>query len=67
LIEFLTTELELSSTFVRIAEQNREIGGDEYERSLQNARKALETIRHFEGRITDPEAWQRIHERGDTN
>ena len=67
LIQFLTVELELSFSFARNAQEDRERENDErYKRSVQNARKGLETIRHFEGRIADLEAWQRIHGRADT-
>ena len=66
LIQFLTVELQLSFSFAESAEENRDRGNDgRYKQCVQNARKGLETIRHFEGRITDREAWQRIHEQGD--
>jgi hypothetical protein len=49
--------------FARLDQQYRDIGNRE--RSLQNARKALEAIRRFEGKISDPGARRQIHERAD--
>ncbi len=33
--------------------------------ALNNARAALNAIRHFEGRIADPKIWRTIHARAD--
>jgi hypothetical protein len=63
LIEFLETDLELAFTFVNMAQTREE--GPSRERLLQHARKAVDAVRGFEGRITDPGAWTAIHDRAD--
>lgn len=61
LIEFLKIDLDLGFTFTRMA-QTRNNG---YERLLQNARKVLDSVRRFEGRIVDRTARKEIHEKAD--
>ena len=63
LIGFLQTDLDLGFTFVKMA-QTRE-AGPARERLVQNARKVVEAVRRFEGRIADPKAWKAIKERAD--
>jgi hypothetical protein len=63
LIEFLETDLDLAFTFVRMA-QTRE-KANARNRLLRNARRVLEAVRRFEGRIVDARAWATIHERAD--
>jgi hypothetical protein len=61
LIEFLNLELDLASTYIKMAE-TRENGR---ERLLRNARTALEAVRRFEKRIAYAKTWAAIHERAD--
>lgn len=61
LIAFLTVELDLGFTFLAMAQQHRR--DDDRERSLQNARKALEAVRHFGEGIADIKASDRIRTR----
>ena len=62
LIEFLETDLELAFTFVNMAQTR---GEGPRERLLQHARKAVDAVRGFEGRMSDPREWTSIHERAD--
>ena len=51
MIRFLNTELDLASTFCDVAETS-----SHHEHSVllaEKTREVLETVRHFEGRITD--------------
>ena len=59
LIDFLKIELKLGFTFVDLAEQHR--AEKDRAKSLENARKAVETIRRFQGRIEDYPEWTQIH------
>jgi hypothetical protein len=61
LIDFLYAHLDHAFTYIKIAQTTR----NGRERLLQNARKALEATRHFEGRIADAKAWTAIRERPD--
>jgi len=62
LIEFLTAELDLAFTFLETAEVDR--GEPEMvEKVLGNVRNALQTLRHFEGRIEDLDTRRVIHGR----
>jgi hypothetical protein len=63
LVEFLETDLDLAFTFVRMA-QTRE-KANARNRLLRNARRVLEAVRRFEGRIVDAKAWSTVHERAD--
>ena len=58
LVDFLKVELKLGFTFVDLAEQYR--AEDDRARSLENARKAVETIRRFLGRVKDHAEWTQI-------
>ena len=59
LVDFLKVELNLGSTFVDLAKQHRT--EEDRAKSLENARKAVETIRRFQGRIVDHVEWTQIH------
>ena len=60
LVAFLNAELDLAFTFVSMIET------DDHADSLRaNVRRALETVRHFEGRIDEATAWRPIHNRAD--
>ena len=63
LVEFLDTDLDLAFTFVRMA-QTRE-DRNRRDRLIDNARKVLEAVRRFEGRIVDVKAWSTLHARAD--
>jgi hypothetical protein len=63
LIEFLETDLALGLTYLKMAQTREE--EPSRERLLQNARKAVEAVRRFEGRITDSRERTAIHERVD--
>jgi len=63
LIDFLNFELKLGVTFVDLAKQYRT--EKDRAKSIENARKAVEAIRHFEGRIRDHAEWAEI--RSETN
>jgi hypothetical protein len=58
LIDFLKVELKLGLTFVDLAEQHRT--EQDRARSLENARKAVETTRRFERRVKDHAEWAQI-------
>ena len=58
LIDFLKVELKLGFTFVDLAEQHR--AEKDRAKSLENARKAVETIRRFQRRVKDHAEWTRI-------
>jgi hypothetical protein len=38
---------------------------ENFGRVRDNARRALEAVRHFQGRVTDPVLWRQIQERAD--
>jgi hypothetical protein len=63
LIEFLTSDLDLCFTFVRLAQQHED--DEDCKQLVQNARKGMDAIRRFEGRIGDVQIWGGIHERAD--
>jgi hypothetical protein len=58
LVDFLKLELKLGNTFVDLAEQHR--AESDHAKSLENARKAVETVRRFQGRIEDHSEWKQI-------
>ena len=51
LVEFLETDLDLAFTFVRMAQTRRKANARN--RLIENARRVLEAVRRFEGRIVD--------------
>ena len=54
LIEFVRTDLELARTFVELALRHLEKGDqDGYGRLLGKTRRAIESVHHFEGKISD--------------
>lgn len=54
-IDFLRTELELGFTFARTAEIEASMNNREhFERARKYSESAVETIRRFESRISDP-------------
>jgi hypothetical protein len=59
LIDFLKLELKLGFTFVDLAKQY--CTEKDRAKSLENARKAVETIRRFQGRIEDHAEWTQVH------
>jgi hypothetical protein len=63
LVEFLEVDLDLGFTYLKMAQTREE--GPPRERLLRNARRAVEAVRSFEGRISDPRDWTAIHERAD--
>jgi hypothetical protein len=63
LVEFLEVDLDLGFTYLKMAETREERRSRE--RLRRNARRAVEAVRRFEGRITDPTEWTAIHERAD--
>jgi hypothetical protein len=63
LIEFLNVDLNLAFTFLRSVRTEAGLKPDYYEEAIDKVRIALESVRRFQGRIEDPEAWQAIHHR----
>lgn len=60
---FLTTDIDLAFSML---EAGRAQSITEHRNAaLNNARAALNAIRHFEGRIADPKIWRTIHARAD--
>jgi len=59
LIDFLKLDLKLGLTFVDLAEQHHT--EEDRAKSLANARRAVDTVRHFQGRIRDHAEWTEIH------
>lgn len=54
LFQFLKTETELGTTFATVAERYRNQRNTErYQINKENARRALETIERFKGRLLD--------------
>lgn len=63
LVEFLTTDLDLA---LRSCTQPTFTHDQEHRRSaVQTVRRALENIRHLEGRIENRDRWKVIHARAD--
>jgi hypothetical protein len=65
LIEFLISELDLGFTLASIAQVDKTSNVDHFNAALSKARRAIETIRHFEGRVEDAQALHSIQERTD--
>lgn len=66
LVNFLRTELELGFTFAKTAQLEASMNNREhFERALECAASAIETIRRFESRITDSQALAEIRQRAD--
>ena len=63
LIDFLNVDLDLGFTFATTAEIEKGLDPPAYRQALAKANEALLTIRRFEGRIQDIEAWKSIHQR----
>ena len=61
LLSFLKADLELAFTFLETAALSPRLAVE----SVEKARRALEVVRHMEGRILDPKMWWEIHERAD--
>ena len=59
LVDFLKVELKLGFSFVDLAKQHR--SEENRLKSLEHARTAVETIRRFQGRITDRVEAARIY------
>ena len=64
LIEFLRSDVALAFTFLGIAQTHKESDPARYRGEIHKAKAAVDTIRKFEGRIQDPNAWSDIHEHG---
>ena len=61
LVEVLWTDIDVAFTFLETARITREPA--HAQRAVENAQIALQSIRHFNGRVTDPHEWQEIHRR----
>jgi hypothetical protein len=58
LIDFLKIDLKLGLTFLDLAEQHH--AEEDRAKSLENARRAVDTVRHFQARIIDHPEWAEI-------
>lgn len=66
LVRFLVTDLDLGKIFASLAERHKQDRHmEDYQRTLNVARRALETVRYFESRVADLDARQDIRARGD--
>jgi hypothetical protein len=66
LYAFLHTELELGSTFIDIARTERSMGNSEhFQHAKRDAKKAIESIRHFLGRLQKEELRRSLTRRCD--
>lgn len=63
LIQFLQIDLDLAVLLLKVEKIEVEHASDCCLSVIANIRRALETVRHFEGRIEDPTASQQIHTR----
>jgi hypothetical protein len=64
LLEFLNTEIQLAGTFSEMAATVRDLGNQEhYAHAKGDVKKAVDTIRHFLGRVEDEETRAAIGER----
>jgi hypothetical protein len=55
LVEFLRGDLDLARTFLDLARWHLKNGDHEgYDRILRKTQRAIESIHHFEGEISDP-------------
>ena len=62
-IDFLSEELNIAFSMLRIAQSDAGINPTDCQSALATARAALGTIRRLEGRIEDTRAWRSIHAR----
>jgi len=60
---FLTTDIDLAFNMLEVGRTQSLV--EHRNTALNNARAALNAIRHFEGRIADPKIWRTIHARAD--
>ena len=60
---FLTTDIDLAFSMLEVGRMQSL--AENRNAALNNARAALDAIRHFEGRIADPNIWRTIHARAD--
>ncbi len=60
---FLTIDIDLAFSMLEVGRAEQII--EHRNTALNNARGALNAIRHFEGRIADPKIWRTIHARAD--
>jgi hypothetical protein len=64
LVEFLNTEIQLAGTFTEMAATERDLGNQEhFAHAKADVKKAVDTIRHFLGRVEDEETRAAISER----
>jgi hypothetical protein len=62
-IDFLSEELNIAFSMLRIAQSDAGTNPTDCQSALATAREALGTIRRLEGRIEDTRAWRGIHAR----
>ena len=63
LSEFLRIELDLADTLLEMSRATQDPG--HRERLLENVQTAIVTVRHFEGRLVDPEMRNALRDRAD--
>lgn len=61
LIDFLDAALSLGNTFLLVAETEATLDRDHSNRAFRKAQGALDSVRHFQGRIEDPAEWEKAH------
>jgi hypothetical protein len=63
LVQFLEVDLDLAFTFLQTAGLEAGVDIAHYHQAMGRAQTALDSIRHFQGRITDPDQSRRIRDR----
>jgi len=63
IIDFLNADLDMAFTLLATVRNENGDKPDHYEEAFDKARIALESIRRFQGRIDDPEAWETVRNR----
>jgi len=65
LIDFLEVELALGDTFLDTARIESKFDEDHCQRAFEKAQEALDSVRYFQGRVSDRTQWAAIQTRAD--